>query len=110
MQLRKEKLTNVVAMLVVKKAPVHCHECVQDAHAAVEWELGYLCSRYLAKGIAKFGDCGVFVDVEALGEETIVASLLDAISDRAGGFEMNSLGEDEGTRFFGGIFCQYKFT
>lgn len=83
-------------MLVVEETPVHCHERVEDAHATVERELRNLRGRYLSESVAEFGDCGIFVDVEALGKEAVVAGLLDAVSYRAGGFEMNSLGQDKG--------------
>lgn len=34
--------TDIVAMLVVKEAPIHSHQGVQDCNASVKWQLGDL--------------------------------------------------------------------
>lgn len=97
-------------MLVVKEAPEHGNQCVENGYSSVEWQLRYLGGWKLSKGVAEFDDGRVVVGGVLVREHAVVAGLLDLIFDRLGIFQVYCVGEYEVLGLLGRIGCQNKLS
>ena len=99
-----------MSVLVVQKPPIRSEERIQDAHAAIERQFGYLSSLEFAISIAVFDHKLVILGVDDVRKNTIVASLLNGVVDGGSFVEMDCLGEDDAGRFFVDIWVQYELS
>jgi hypothetical protein len=103
-------LTDIVSVLVVQKPPIRSKERIQDTHAAVEWQFGYLGSLEFAISIAVFDHKLVVLRIDNVRKNTIIASFLNGVVDGGSFIEMDRLGEDDAGRFLVDIWVQYELS
>ena len=85
---------DIRTVLEVQETPECQHQGVQDGDAAIEWQLGDLCSRELSIGVPELDKRLVLIGRILVREHAVVASVLDLVLDWGRFLEMDGVGED----------------